>query len=410
MKFNHKHLLSITLLVGVVCSAIPTWGKENNQALVKELLNKLEERDRKLAERDALINDLQRRVTHLERLVVKPGQETEKTETFAQSTKTKNEKTPSPSQSQVAQAEAAPKPKPKPDTGPGSFEVDEEAAERALERTLTQTGALLLPFGRAEIQPFFTYTRQEIDNPNLITVNGDLVTGRQEIRLDQFESGVFSRLGLPMETQLELRVPYTIVDRSTVNNFSFVGGGRDETKSSGSRLGDIRLGLAKTLFREQGWRPDLIARLTWTAPTGRRFDDGVSLSGGFHRLEGSLTALKRQDPLAFTGRFFYNAAFDDHGNNPGDRFGFSVGAFLAASPETSLSISLEQSFIDEVKLNGRIIEGSDRVSSSFILGASSILGRGFLLSVFGGIGLTEDAPDYFINISVPLRFNVPFVR
>ena len=44
---------------------------------------------------------------------------------------------------------------------PGQFEVDEEAAERALERTLVVTGALLLPFGQADIQPSFTYIRSQ---------------------------------------------------------------------------------------------------------------------------------------------------------------------------------------------------------------------------------------------------------
>jgi hypothetical protein len=48
---------------------------------------------------------------------------------------------------------------------PGQFEVDEEAAERALERTLVVTGALLLPFGKAEIQPRFAYIRSEEDAP-----------------------------------------------------------------------------------------------------------------------------------------------------------------------------------------------------------------------------------------------------
>ncbi|WP_022947895.1 hypothetical protein [Methylohalobius crimeensis] len=386
----------------LACFTFSAWGVDHSDPPVKTLLEKLEERDR-------LISDLQRRVTHLEKLV---GEKARKDSPPTEQARRHQEVEKKPATDhKVAQATPPPKPK-KQKGGAGSFEVDEEAAEHALERTLTQVGALLLPFGRAEIQPFFVYTRQEFDRPILfVNEEGQLQgVGSREIKQDRFNSGIFSRLGLPMDAQLELSIPYTIVDRTLTNTPSFNTRQSTERKDSASHLGDIQVGIAKTLFRERKWRPDLIARLTWFAPTGRRIHDGVELGGGFHRLRGSLTALKRQDPLAFTGSFFYEGAFDENNNNPGDRFGFSVGALLAASPETSLSISIEQSFIDEVKLNGRTIKGSDRVSSSFVFGASSILGRGFLLSVFGGIGLTEDAPDYFINVSVPLRFNMPFVR
>ncbi len=305
----------------------------------------------------------------------------------------------------VAQTPVPEKPK-----GPaGSFEVDEEAAEHALERTLTQAGALLLPMKRAEIQPFFSYVRQEASVPTLVQVGGSLGVASQKIRLNQFNSGVASRFGLPLDSQLELTIPYNIVDRSVVNDFRSFGGSAFDTKSSGSHLGDIQLGLAKTVVREKGWRPDMIARMTWTAPTGVRFDEGVSMGGGFHRVQGSMTMLKRQDPLAFSGRFFYERAFDKSNDNPGDRYGFSIGTVLAASPETSLSVSLDQTFINEIKLDGRTIKGSDQVVSSLVIGAASIFDRDFLFSVSGGIGLTEDSPDYFVNISTPMRFDMPFM-
>ena len=43
---------------------------------------------------------------------------------------------------------------------PGQFEVSEEAAERALERTLIATGNLVVPQGFAEFEPLFSYTRR----------------------------------------------------------------------------------------------------------------------------------------------------------------------------------------------------------------------------------------------------------
>jgi hypothetical protein len=80
---------------------------------------------------------------------------------------------------------------------------------------------------------------------------------------------------------------------------------------------------------------------------------------------------------------------------------------LASSPETSLRFQLQQTFTDDVKLEGRIINDSDEVQGLMIIGASSILGRNILLDVSGGIGLTSDAPDYFVRVALPIRFDLP---
>jgi len=395
-NYNKKKSVSIIgAVLGLSC--LSAWGADGQGALVQELQQRLEARDR-------LIVDLQQRVSRLENVV--GGKESNVPVPASNSTPA-SPKTSKPvgDPHRVAQAPVPEKPK----NTAGSFEVDEEAAEHALERTLTQTGALLLPFGRAEIQPSFTYIRQEASVPALVNVGNDYGVMSRKIHVDQFNSSIFSRFGLPLDAQLELTIPYNIIDRSVVDDYRSFGGSSSETKSSGSHLGDIQFGLAKTLVREKGWRPDMIARMTWTTPTGVGIDNGVSMGGGFHRLLGSMTMLKRQDPLAFTGRFFYEGVFDKNNDNPGDRYGFSVGTVLAASPETALSISLDQSFYNEMQLNGNKIKGSDRVVSAFVIGASSIFGRDFLLSLSGGIGLTKDSPDYFINIAMPISFDVPFI-
>jgi hypothetical protein len=118
-------------------------------------------------------------------------------------------------------------------------------------------------------------------------------------------------------------------------------------------------------------------------------------------------ALKRQDPLAFVASGFYQKTFDDNNFNPGDQYGFNLGTFLAASPATSLRFQFQTTYIGDIKSDGRTLSNSDRVEGIFVVGASSILGRGVLLDVSGGIGLTDEAPDYFISISLPVRFNLP---
>ena len=300
---------------------------------------------------------------------------------------------PAPEQAQAEPAAAA----------PGQFEVDPEAIDRALERTLVEAGVLLLPFGKAEVRPAFSYTRREADSFVLLTdIEGDQITGRSEVERNLFDLNLGLRVGLPLDSQLELQLPYRIVEESR-SRFPDLA----ERTNTGSGLGDISIGLAKTLLMEGPWWPDLIARLTWDTASGERRDDGVALSGGFNEIRASLSALKRQDPLAFTGTATYETAFERDGIEPGDALSFSIGAILAASPETSLRVALNQTFADDVKVDGRSINGTDQVSTTLTLGAAAALGRGLLIDVSGDVGLTDDAPDYAARVALPIRFDLP---
>jgi Putative MetA-pathway of phenol degradation len=263
-----------------------------------------------------------------------------------------------------------------------------------------------LPFGQAEIEPFFSYTREEDDMPVLFADGGSIGSGNQEVRRNEFLSGQTLRVGLPFDSQLELSLPYRYVQQSVTTPVGF--GQREHEDGSGHGLGDLRVGLAKTLLRENGgWWPDLVARVNWDADTGQTTDNDVVLGGGFNELSGSLSAIKRQDPLAFVGSVSYEKAFENNNVEPGDELGFSIGTFLAASPSTSLRLALAQSFIDNSRIDGEGINGSDGVAATATFGASVILGRGVLLDVAADIGLTDDAPDYAVRTSLPIRFNLP---
>ena len=76
--------------------------------------------------------------------------------------------------------------------------------------------------------------------------------------------------------------------------------------------------------------------------------------------------------------------------------------------ENSLTFSLNQSYYEELELNGHNIEGSDRLASSFNIGLSTIIGPRTLLPLNVSVGLTEDASDYGFEISLPIRFDSPF--
>jgi hypothetical protein len=384
----------------------------------------LESLQRQLGQRDALIQELMRRLDALERQVGQsastvPRQDQEAgkdgIQRAAQAPAPPGAKAPAardaspgaatapaPSGKQTAQAqngERAPEaPKPQ---APGQVTATEEEAERALERSLVATGVLLLPFGQVEVQPNASYARREDQAPVLSSINGDLVLAQQKVRRNEFQQSLSVRGGLPFDTQLEFDLPYNEVDQENINNVAVA------TSGTGWGLGDLSLGVAKTVLREKNWWPDLITRFTWTAPTGQFKSNDVVLGSGFNRLLGEVVALKRQDPLAFFTQAFYQTTFERNGFEPGDNLGLSGGLFLATSPETSLQLSLDQNFVQDSKLNGKKQKGSDQVASVINLGFSSSLGRNVLLQMVAGVGLTDDAPDYSVELSLPIRFSLP---
>jgi hypothetical protein len=404
---SHRHarfgfLVALPLALGGA-DPRPSWAQAAGEAPT------IEELQRAIEQRDAVINDLIARVEQLERsraTTQAPAVATEAV--LAPPPPGEDAPLPAPAaglpeRPDGVQAAQVPAPETAP-AAPGQFEVDEEAIERALERALVQTGALLLRPGTLEIEPSFSYVRREGDAAGPV-VPDEPVARTIVRRQNTLEAGLTLRLGLPFESQLEVGVPYAYEDISTATRLGFFP--VTEESLDGHGLGDVRVSFAKGLLREQGWRPNLIGRVTWDSTTGQT-DDGIVLGSGFHEITGSLTATKRQDPLVFVGGVSYTGVLERDNVDPGDEFGFSVGTVLAASPETSLRSFLNQTFTSRTELAGQTLSGSDQVSTSLVLGASSVLTPRVLLDVTAGIGLTEDAPDYFISVSVPIGFDLPF--
>lgn len=290
---------------------------------------------------------------------------------------------------------------------PGLVEVDARDAERALERALTREGALLLPSGVLEIETRLTYARQEDTAPSFVPDENELLfAGEMERNADNLTALLGLRLGLPRDSQLELGLPYRWRTVETVTNVDFIP--RDASRETGSGFGDLRLGVAKTLLHEGLRRPDLIGRLTWDTDTGKSHNHGVALGGGYHELRGALTALKRQDPIVFVGGLAYEYSFEKDRVQSGATLSGTVGCHIALSPETSLSLFLLAARQGETELSGSKLEGSDRTLGSVVLGGSTLLAPGTLLGLSGGIGLTDDAEDFSLSLSLTNRFDQPF--
>jgi hypothetical protein len=381
-------------------------AKKNKAPNIKELQDEIRRRD-------ALIENLVRRVDRLEHEVSRGATRPRTTRTAVEPAVARpttaggpalaaaevaqggEETPPPPPPAPPPVPSAAPPPQPGTTSAPapGQFEVSPEAAERALERTLVATGNLLVPEGFAEAEPFFSYTRRE--TPSLVLFN---------VNRNELAPGLDMRLGLPWESQLEVSLPWNFEEQQQTD--IAVSPPQNVSDRWGNAVGDLMIGAAKQFVHENGWIPGILGRVTWEAPTGPLTANGVPLTSGEDKLGVSLTALRRQDPLVFVFTGGYTKAFQANQINPGNEWNFLTGAFLATSPETTLFGTLSQNFIQDVKVNGVTVPGSNTVQPILSLGASSILGRGVLMDLQVGFGLTNSAPKYTVLLSSTYRFGV----
>jgi hypothetical protein len=362
----------------------------------------VEQLQKEIKQRDALIRSLVQRVEKLEQQVgtsapLARGVTANRTRsqpanppvtTTAVAVRPETAQTPTTVQAPPQAPQSSAKP-----SAPGQFEVSEEAAERALERTLVATGNLIVPAGFAEIQPLFSYTRREMPAQVLFNVNRNELSPAADLRI-----------GLPWEAQIEFFLPYNFQEQQIVNVSAAPA--TQVSNRWGNAIGDFTVGMAKTFVHESGWIPNLLGRVSWEIPTGPTFANETPLTSGQNKLAFSLTALKRQDPLVFVATAGYTKAFENNNVNPGDQFNFTTGAFLATSPETTLRGVLQQNFLRNVTVNGTTFPGSNTVQPILNFGASSILGRGVLVDLQVGFGLTNSAPKYQVVLSSTYRFGV----
>lgn len=369
----------------------------------------VDELQKRLDARDATIRDLLRRVETLER-EVRSGAAP------AASAEARRQGRPPVTPAAAVPPVAAPRPaqqaqqqqQPGVETGgggPGQFQVSEESAQRALERALVQTGALLLPPGVAEFVPGIGYTRRETENPGQIALltNGQLFATQELTRQNQVEASALFRLGLPWTSQLEVSFPF---DYKSVTTDNQVGGAALSAQTSDAvGIADPAITWIKQLAHEGEYRPSLFGSVGWDTNYGQRHR-GIALGTGFNEVKGSLLAVKRQDPLVFTAGLGYIHSFEYAGLQPGDQYATSLGMFFAVSPETSLRISPQLTFGDETRVNGARVAGSNQVAGVMTFGILSILAPGLNMDLSTDIGVTRDAPKYAIRASFPIRFGL----
>lgn len=285
---------------------------------------------------------------------------------------------------------------------PGPLQIDAAAADRALERSLANGGAILLPRGVFDVSVAGIYADTTRSFPVFVTNGGDLAVGRNSVENSILGASIQARLGLPMGFQFETGLPWLRTTRTATT----LVGDRPAFPSQSDRMadfGNFQLGLAKALWREGAARPSAVARVTWDIGIGD--GEGPDLETG-ETIGGSLTFVKRADPMVFVGSASYRTAIGDAAFQPGNQVGVSLLTALAASPSTSISFKFDNRFYGDAEFDGQVMPDSDYRSHSFGLGVSNIIGRGTLLSLQGTIGISERAPDYIFAIALSRRLRL----
>ena len=288
-------------------------------------------------------------------------------------------------------------------------EDDEELAARALRHLLVQRGALLLPIWGLEVAPGMAYTHTTRDTfvlvPGATEASPPTTLGLRR-RSHQVTGSLGARLGLPWDFQVEASLP-------AIRGWgdSTIGGSLRKDQS-GFGIGDPRFTLTWQALRAGSLAPDLFLAATYKPRIGSSpFEAGpaeVGLGTGYPALGATVTAVKTSDPLVLLANVSYTAnlavASKQGRRDTGDTWGLGGGAILAVSPETSMSFLLDLHYKPEDSLRGKTVLGSDEISAVLQLGLGTVLSRNTLLNVSLGVGLTADAPDLQLALSVPLRF------
>ena len=379
----------------------------------------IKELQRRLDQRDDFILDLLERVQRLERQMAIRAPSVGRAVNAALSVSTDGSSSIAADEAPRSAQQNPPQPRPQnppqstqqnspesgaPQAGPGQFEVSEEDAQRALERALVQTGASLLFPGKFELVPSITYQFNQVGRPSqlALTSAGTVLVTEDVLRSTQLEGGLLLRAGLPWDLQAEISLPYDYKRFSTASRV--LGSNLSDVSASASGMGDPTFSLTKQVLREGEWRPGLFLSGTWDSDFGQTRNH-IALGSGFNEFRGSVTAVKRQDPLVFTTSFTYQTALESHNVAPGDQFIPAVGMLFAVSPETSLRFAQQLDFVRPIKVGGNTVPGTDQLQGIFSVGLLSILARGLVMDFNVSIGETPDAPDLTIRMGFPIRLN-----
>ena len=191
---------------------------------------------------------------------------------------------------------------------------------------------------------------------------------------------------------------------------------------TGAALGDVSFGLRWQPFALKRGAPVTTLFATASTATGDspyKINPNTDLSSGKGYYAGSVGASvsKVIDPAVVFGSMSYTMGFDvtdldqARGNrvltefHPGDSISFSMGMAYSLSYDLSISASYQQSYSFQSEYlfsNGDFVGSEDSTSASLSTSVGIRMSPKRIVNVGFGFGLTEEASDVTIGISLPI--------
>jgi len=286
----------------------------------------------------------------------------------------------------LAQADAPPPV----DEGTSDEPIGEAPEERTAEDVFLRGQRVLLGPGEIVLDTGLFYS--ENDNRELALVNGNV--GLATVETETFTGFVLARYGLFDETELFASTTYRDQDSDV-----FVGDQRI-TGSSRSELGDVRIGVRRTVLRESvGW-PDVIVTLNGRIPTD---DDHSS-----YALGGGVALVKSIDPVVLFANTNYlhtfSRDFDDVTRlEPEDRIDATFGYAYALNDTITLSTSVSGLFLGETEFDTVTFRQQNLFSLQF--GMTSWLAEGLYVEPSVSFGLNGAGDSFAIGATLAYTFD-----
>lgn len=191
---------------------------------------------------------------------------------------------------------------------------------------------------------------------------------------------------------------------------------------SGAALGDVSLGLRWQPFALKRGAPVTTLFGTFSTATGDspyKINPNTDLSSGkgYYATSFGASASKVIDPAVVFGSLSYTMGFDvtdldqARGNriltefHPGDSVSFSMGMAYSLSYDLSISVSYQQSYAFQSEYlfsNGDFVGSEDSTSASLSSSVGVRMSPKRIVNIGLGFGLTEEASDVTIGISLPI--------
>ena len=345
---------------------------------------------------------------------------------------------PTPQLPEPAPPEPQPLPEPAEPQAIPSPEPERPKSEAPQDQLLLEAGALLLRRGILQLEPSLEYS---YFSNNRVAISGlsifdAIVIGT--IRVDRLDrdfltAALTARYGLLNRLQVQFKLPY--VYRSDTEVLGVGTSDERENTVEGNGLGDIETAVSwQPFIGRRGW-PSVILRLRARFPTGKDpFEVGTKLveipsptpegmprqerrltevptGSGFYSLDPTVTLVWRSDPVVlFVGAGYtwnLERKVAQFGRiDPGDIVELLAGLNLALNER----VSLNASFVDQIAAS-TTQRGAKRPGTSFsdarlILGTSFGISSNITLLISVAAGLTEQSPDFQINLNLPISFKL----